>query len=279
MMQPDTAVYLNDVCFTRDGQSVLEHVTFSLEDGGFMAILGPNGGGKTTLLKIMLGLFTPEHGDIRIFGVPPNEARPQIGYVPQFSTIRQEFPATVLDMALMGAAAPKTAHQSGFRRLWGTDTACRKKALAALDELGIADLANCSLHALSGGQRQRLLVARALMGRVENAPFLLLLDEPTASIDPEGKGCFFEVLDHLRGAVTMVIVSHELTMVSPFFDHVALVNKTLTINPGSCPDTDVMRAFIGTHAPNCPVESMLRHGPACGCEAAPGQAAHSEKNA
>lgn len=270
---------MENVRFSRDGQDVLENVSFSLKEGEFMAILGPNGGGKTTLLKLMLGLFEPDSGIIRVFGCPPEKARPDIGYVPQFSTIRQEFPATVLDMTLMGAAAQARTGPFGAGKLWNTDAAAREKAMAALEKIGIADLARSPLHALSGGQRQRLLVARALMGRNEKEPFLLLLDEPTSSIDAKGKGCFFEFLDTLRGDVTMVIVSHELGMVSPFFDHVALVNKTLSINPGSRPDTDVMRAFIGFHAPNCPVEGIIRHAPGCECDGHPASGARPGETA
>lgn len=263
----NAAVHMENVSFSREGQPVLENVSFSLAEGGFMAIIGPNGGGKTTLLKIMLGLLAPDTGVVRIFGSLPSMARANIGYVPQFSTIRQEFPATVLDMALMGAASRAKKGFSGAGRLWRTDNTAKDKALAVLRTLGIADLANTPIHALSGGQRQRLLVARALMGKTENEPFLLLLDEPTASTDSEGKGCFFEFIETLRGDVTMIIVSHELTLVSPFFDHVALVDKTLSVNPGRCTDTDVMRAFVGSHAPGCPVENILRHIPGCSCGA------------
>lgn len=261
----NAAVYMENVNFSKEGQTVLKDVSFSLAEGDFMAIVGPNGGGKTTLLKIMLGLFAPDAGTVRVFGSAPHKAQAKIGYVPQFSTIRQDFPATVLEMTLMGAASQGNAGFFGSRKLWGTGDKARANALAALEKIGIADLADRPLHALSGGQRQRLLVARALMGHTGDEPFLLLLDEPTSGIDPEGKGCFFEFLDNLRKDITMVIVSHELAIVSPFFDHIALVNKTLTINPGSCPDTDVMRAFIGTHAPNCPIENIIRHTPGCDC--------------
>ncbi len=141
--------------------------------------------------------------------------------------------------------------------------------MGLLDRIGIADLADTPVNALSGGQRQRLLLARALMGRNGTEPFLLLLDEPTASIDPQGKGCFLEFCDSLRRDITMVMVSHELSMASPFFSAVALVNKTLTLVPGNCPDTEAVRSFIGSHAPDCPVGRLLRHAPGCGC--APGQ--------
>lgn len=263
------AIRIEGVSFSREGETVLDSVTLRLAAGEFLAVLGPNGGGKTTLLKIMLGLLVPDAGTALVFGRAPREARAHIGYVPQFSTIRQDFPATVLDTVLMGAARSPGSRGAGgiFRRLslWGEDAPARDKALGILDLLGIADRARHPVRALSGGQRQRLLVARALMGRREDAPFLLLLDEPTASIDPVGKGCFFELLGNLRGSVTMVVVSHELGMASPFFDSVALVNKTLVLSPGGCPGAETLRGAIGAHAPDCPVAGLFRHAPGCDC--------------
>lgn len=263
--EPAPAVSLEGVSFSREGELVLDNVTLRVAHGDFLAILGPNGGGKTTLLRITLGLLQPDTGTVRVFGKAPADARAGIGYVPQFSTIRQSFPATVLDMTLMGGAGIGAEGPWGRRTLWARTKEAREKALEILDRIGIADLANNAVHALSGGQRQRLLLARALMGRNGNDPFLLLLDEPTASIDPEGKGCFLEFCDRLRHDVTMIMVSHELGMASPFFSGVALVNKTLTLVSGNCPDTETMRTFIGVHAPDCPVSQMVRHSRGCGC--------------
>ncbi|GHV52030.1 cation ABC transporter ATP-binding protein [Deltaproteobacteria bacterium] len=228
-------------------------------------MLGPNGGGKTTLLRVMLGLIKPDSGVVRIFGKKPSEARGQIGYVPQFSTIRQDFPTTALDMTLMGAASLARTSLWGRQNLWSKGTAARQKAMNALSCVGIADLADHPIHALSGGQRQRLLLARALMGKTEGSPFLLLLDEPTSSIDPLGKGCFIEFLDTFRKEITMVLVSHELGMASPFFNQVALVNKTVSLAPGGCPDSVIFHTFIGDHAPDCPVGRLMRHAPDCAC--------------
>ena len=261
----ENAIYMEGVSFSHAGDKILENVSLRVASGNFLAILGPNGGGKTTLLRIILGLLSPDSGTVRIFGKEPHLARAHIGYVPQFSTIRQNFPATVMDMTLMGAAGLGSKGIWGRCGLWPKTQKARKKALEILDLIGIADLANNPIHALSGGQRQRLLLARALMGRAENAPFMLLLDEPTASIDPAGKGCFLEFCDTLRNDVTIVMVSHELSMASPFFSGVALVNKTLTLVDALCPNSEALRSFIGTHAPDCPVNQMVRHTPQCGC--------------
>lgn len=256
------ALDVDGVSFSREGEVVLDNVSVHVMPGECLAVLGPNGGGKTTLLRIILGLIKPDSGTVRIFGNPPGTARSSMGYVPQFSTIRQDFPATVLDMTLMGAACQGSGI-FGKRVLWPRDAGAKARALEVLDRIGIADLAGHPVHALSGGQRQRVMVARALMGREDDSPFILLLDEPTASIDPHGKGCFFDFLGSLRGEITMVVVSHELAMASPFFSRVALVHKTLTVTEAGCPDSDIMREFIGTHAPDCPVEFMIRHNPDC----------------
>lgn len=266
-MNTENAVCLDGVSFSRGGDMVLDNICLNVARGDFLAILGPNGGGKTTLLRILLGLLEPNSGSVRIFGKKAGDARANIGYVPQFSTIRQGFPATVMDMTLMGAARgrPSGAQAWGRMHLWSRGATARKKALELLDLIGIADLADNPIHALSGGQRQRLLLARALMGREKDEPFLLLLDEPTSSIDPEGKGCFLEFCDGFRHDITMVMVSHELSMASPFFSAVALVNRTLTLLPESCAETDAIRAFIGAHGPDCPVGQMVRHSPGCGC--------------
>ncbi len=262
------AIELEGMSFSRQGETVLENVNLRVEQGDFLAVLGPNGGGKTTLLRIILGFLQPGSGSVRVFGAAPEAMRTRIGYVPQFSSIRQEFPATVLDMALMGAAhPPRTGAFSLFRgaSLWPGDNTAKQKAMQTLELLGIADIAKSPLNALSGGQRQRLLVARALMGKSEDAPFLLLLDEPTASIDPHGKWCFYEFLGSLRGTITIVVVSHELAIASPFFSRVALVNRTLTLAPAGCPASEIMQGFIGSHAPDCPLGQSLRHSPDCGC--------------
>ncbi len=264
-------ISLENLCFSRQSEAVLENVSLRVDEGDFLAVLGPNGGGKTTLLRLIMGFLSADKGEVRVFGANPERVRSQIGYVPQFSAIRQEFPFTVLDMALMGAARyPAAAPAFRFNpfrggRLWPTDAAAARRAMETLDLLGIADIAQSPLHALSGGQRQRLLVARALMGRTGDAPFLLLLDEPTSSIDPQGKWCFYEFLGSLRSAVTIVVVSHELAIASPFFSRVALVNRTLTLAPPDCPSSEIMRTFIGVHAPDCPVGQSLRHRPDCGC--------------
>lgn len=254
---PTPALTIDGLSFSRDGETVLQNISLSLGQGDFLAMLGPNGGGKTTLLRLILGLLRPDAGTLRIFGRPPEDVRTQLGYVPQYSTMRPDFPATVLQLALMGAS------RGGWGgALWPEGKAAKEKALELLSVLGIADEARRPIAALSGGQRQRLLVARALMGRPGSAPFLLLLDEPTASIDPQGKFCFYEFLHKLRGEITIIVVSHDLGMASPFFSHVALVNRTLTLAPGGKPSLELLQSMLGAHSPECPMGNLMQSGQA-----------------
>ncbi len=268
------AVALADLNFFRQAEAVLENITLEVDQGDFLALIGPNGGGKTTLLRLILGLLSPASGSIRVFGLPPAEAQGCMGYVPQFSTIRPDFPVSALQMTLMGAARPRSGPGKpntrgglfrGIGRLWSEKNTAHKQALELLELLGIGDRASSPVAALSGGQRQRLLVARALMGRDPAKPFLLLLDEPTANIDPEGRFCFYEFLDSLRGQCTMIVVSHDLGMVDPFFNKVAVVNRTLSlVSPDRCrerglsggaPDTTPKKLIIpllGEHSADCP---------------------------
>lgn len=237
-------------------EAALENVSLTMEEGEFLAVIGPNGGGKTTLLRLLLGLLQPDQGSVRIFGKAPSSVSRNIGYVPQFSTLRADFPASVLEAVLMGGASP-----SLFGGGWPSNGAAKKRAFAYLDALGLADCAGSPIGALSGGQRQRALVARALMSRPlqedgKPAPFLLLLDEPTASIDPHGKFCFYEFLGNLRGSITMVVVSHDLFMVSPFFSSIAFVNKSLTRFEGGRLSPENLTLLFGQHLHDCPVADM-----------------------
>lgn len=266
---PPYAVTIEGLNFSYGGsERTLENISLSLRSGEFLAVIGPNGGGKTTLLRLILGLLHPQCGSVSVFGSPPTTMSRRIGYVPQFSTMQLDFPASVLDMTLMGGACPN--FRAGG---WPTDKEAKQKALAYLDILGLSDCARLPVGSLSGGQRQRALVARALMGRQESfgpdldhrnahpgngeAPFLLLLDEPTASIDPQGKFCFYEFIGKLRGSVSVIVVSHDLFMVSPFFNSIAFVNKTLTPLSGTTLTPENLNTLFGSHLHECPVADIL----------------------
>ena len=211
-------IILKNVSFAYKQAPILEDVTLLIHNCEFASIVGPNGGGKTTLLKLILGLLKPDKGKISIFGKPPEEARRQIGYMPQYAHLDMDFPATVMDVVLMG-------------RLTGTSLWFSKKdraeALTAIDEVGMSRYEKTGFNKLSGGQKQRILIARALCSR----PDILLLDEPTANVDHETEVNLFSILRTLNDKMTILVVSHDIGFVSKYVKSVICVNKKVVIHP------------------------------------------------
>ena len=245
----DPIIQIVDLDFAYNGQRVLEEVNLEVWEGDFIAMIGPNGGGKTTLLRLMLGLLKPERGRIRIMGKPAPRASHHIGYVPQDVHINRRFPITALDVVLMGKLAPgkrwsKNAEQD------------RRDALEALERIDMADYAHRRIGELSGGQRQRVFIARALVTR----PRLLLLDEPTASIDSKGQTEFFRLLKRLNRDVTIVVVSHDLLVISTYVKSVACVNYRLHYHQRAEITGDMLETMYPcTVEEVCPVE-LVTHG-------------------
>ena len=196
-------IALQGVRFGYDSAPVLDNVNLAIAAQDFVAVIGPNGGGKTTLLKLMLGLLQPDAGVVTVLGQALARARTRLGYVPQESAHDPLFPATVNDVVLMGRLGRAPA-LGPYRQ----DD--RDHAQQALAEVGLAELIARPLHALSGGQRQRVLIARALA----TEPELLLLDEPTASIDIAAQDDFFHLLERLNERLTIVLVSHDMSFIS-----------------------------------------------------------------
>ena len=242
-------VQVNDVWFAYDGESVLEAINFQLHAGDYVAMIGPNGGGKTTLLKLMIGLLTPTRGRIEIFGQPPRAASHRIGYVPQHAGIDLRFPISVLDVVLMGCLTP------GAKWPW-TTRAQQRRAMTALDRVGVADLAAKRIGDLSGGQRQRVFIARALAGE----PEIMFLDEPTAGIDAQGQIDLYCLLDQLNRDTTIVMVSHDMLALSTHVKSVACVNQRLHYHDHPELTHDMMETMY-PHTPGqvCPVE-LVAHG-------------------
>jgi len=206
--------------FSFDGQPVLKDVTFEVNEGEFLALIGPNGGGKTTLLKLLLGLLTADRGYIRVFGQSPRKVAYRIGYVPQDIHINQNFPISVMDVVLMGRLISSRA-----RRRHSKDD--KLSAEKAMGELGVWEHRDRQIGDLSGGERQRVFIARALV----TDPEMLMLDEPTASVDTKGQGEIFEHLKQVNEKVTVVLVSHDLMMISSYIKSVACVNQFVHYHP------------------------------------------------
>ncbi len=242
-------VEIKSVSFGYNGHQVLQNINLTVQPGDFIAMIGPNGGGKTTILKLILGLLKPDQGRIRVLGQSASKASHHIGYVPQDIQLNRNFPITVLDIIMMGNLTPR-------KRWRRNDAKDRRNALEILDQLDIAAYADCKAGELSGGQRQRVLIARALAAQ----PRLLLLDEPTASIDAKGQADFFKLLKELNQEITILVVSHDLMVVSTYVKSVACVNRCLHYHGQAELTGEMMEAMYPCVEDEvCPVE-LIAHG-------------------
>lgn len=226
-----------------DGRTVLEEVFLEVEEGDFLGLIGPNGGGKTTLLKAILGLIKPSRGRVLVFGMKPEAARTRVGYLPQKSLFDQKFPVSSVEVVMMGRYGRKGL----FGRYCAED---KDAALAALAAVGMEEQADREIGALSGGQQQRIFVARALVSE----PDLLLLDEPATGIDSSRQREFYELLRDLNEDMTIIMVSHDISAVSTYVKKIACVNRKLYYH-----GSKELFAEEIEEAYQCPVE-MIAHG-------------------
>ncbi len=204
-------IQIENLSHSYGNTKALENINLTIKDGDFLAIIGPNGGGKSTLLKLILELLPLQNGKL-IKNIKNNE----VGYVPQNTNLNIDFPITALEVVLMG-------HIKRKRKLLGyakEDISC---ALNSLKQVGMEDFANKKIGTLSGGQRQRVFIARALC----SSPKILMLDEPTASIDVQGQQDIYELLKNLNKSISIVVVSHDLSILLNYAKDVAHVNRSL----------------------------------------------------
>jgi zinc transport system ATP-binding protein len=240
---PSPAVIdLEHVSFSIGGLSVLENVSLAVQEHDFLCMVGPNAGGKTTLLKLVLGLLRPTGGTVRVFGGPPAKSRFRIGYMPQHASLDPLFPVSVLDVVLLGRL------QGGFR-FGPYRKRDREAAGQALETLKLHGVRHRPFSELSGGQRQRVLIARALV----SSPDLLLLDEPTANVDAVLESELFEVLNRLNEKMTIVLVTHDLGFVSRYVKRVACVNRRVAVHQTSEITGEMIHEIYGSDV------RMVRH--------------------
>ena len=204
-------INIKNLFFKYQKTEVLENVNLTIKDDDFLAIIGPNGGGKSTLLKLILGLLPLQSGTIE-----KNIENNQVGYVPQNTNLNIDFPITALEVVLMG-------HMSSKKRLFGYSKDEISCALESLNQVGMKEYANKKIGDLSGGQRQRVFIARALCSN----PKIMLLDEPTASIDVQGQQEIYELLRELNKSICIVVVSHDLSILLNYAKNVAHINRSL----------------------------------------------------
>ena len=228
------AVSLRKVDFFYNREKVLDAVSFDIPIGDFTCLIGPNGGGKTTLLRILLGLLTPRRGDVRVFGEKPTAVLRRIGYLPQHARLEMEFPITVLDVVLMGLLR---------QHCFGTySRRAQAAARQSLEDVGLDTIPHQAFNTLSGGQRQRALLARALVSK----PDLLILDEPTSFLDPDSQSHLLELLNRLNKHMTILMVSHDVGFVSSYVRTVVCLNHHAAVHPISELSGQVVRDIYGS---------------------------------
>lgn len=212
----EKAVFCRDLFFSYDEADVLKGVSFDVEEGEYIGIIGPNGGGKSTLLKLILGFLEPKKGEIRVFGKPPLEAQRKTAYVPQNIRYDRHFPLSTLELVLGGRLSHLPWHGQFLKK-------DKEKGLEALAKVGLLELSGRHFGTLSGGEQQRSLIARALASE----PKLLLLDEPTASVDIKAEREILSLLKSLKDEMTILMVTHDLQTTIDHFDRVLCVQQSV----------------------------------------------------
>ncbi|MDY0109102.1 MAG: metal ABC transporter ATP-binding protein [Candidatus Krumholzibacteria bacterium] len=238
------ALAMRGVIFAYGRRPVVRDVDLTVQPQTFTAVIGPNGGGKSTLLKLALGLLTPDRGEVQLLGDRPERTRHRVGYLPQAARQDLAFPITVRDAVGHG--------RLGNGPRWGPWRRADRAAVAgALRETGCADLADRPLARLSGGQRQRVLIARALV----TSPEMLVLDEPTAGLDPASQNDLYDLLSQLARRLTVLVVSHDMTLVSHH------VQQVICVHEGHLhvPATTEIGPELATFFPDMPNMVLVRH--------------------
>lgn len=240
----DTVIELDKVTFAYDHIPVLRDVSLTVNQGEFLGIIGPNAGGKSTLLKLILGLLQPhDTGSIKVFGGAPKKERARIGYVPQHPTFPRDFPITVQEVVLLGGLG-KCAHWYG-----GYTKEDKELSMDVLKMVEISNISKQTIHSLSGGQLQRMLIARALISK----PDILILDEPTAHIDSHSGEEVFSLLAQYNEHMTIIVVSHDIGFISTYVDRVGCLNETMQCHLTSEIDGKTIEELYGAHV------KMIQH--------------------
>ena len=241
MNQP--LIRLTEIAAAYDQKKVLEHINLEIAEKDFLGVIGPNGGGKTTLMKIILGLLKPSAGTIQFFhqGKEVNEIT--MGYLPQYNTIDKKFPISVYEVVLSGLNKQKSLFRSFSK-------AQHDKVRETIARMGLEGMEQRAIGALSGGQLQRALLGRAII----SDPQVVILDEPSTYIDKRFEARLYELLTEINEECAIILVSHDIGTVLQQVKSIACVNETLDYHP----DTGVTEEWLERNF-NCPIE-LLGHG-------------------
>lgn len=209
-------IICENVSFSYGDIPILKDISFTIDQGEFIGIIGPNGGGKTTLLKLIMGFLSPDSGTLTLSGLSPQQARNEIGYVPQAMRFDRQFPISVFELVLSGRLSKLPWYGVYSKK-------DHRLAEEAIELLGLAKFKHAAFGTLSGGQAQRALIARALVSK----PKLLLLDEPTANVDAQVESEIYALLKGLQGKMTILMVTHDLSTAIDQVQRVLCVQHTL----------------------------------------------------
>ncbi|MDQ3072591.1 MAG: ABC transporter ATP-binding protein [Bacteroidota bacterium] len=227
----DPVIEVHDLTVSYDKRPVLWDVDFTLPEGKMIGIIGPNGSGKTTLIKSVMGLVPSDSGFVKTFGKPLEEVRSRVSYVPQRGSVDWDFPASVMDVVLMG----RYGKRGIFKRLSSED---RKIANESLDKVGLYEFRNRQIAQLSGGQQQRVFLARAIAQKAD----LYLMDEPFVGVDAASEEAIIGLLRDMKAeGKTVIVVHHDLQSATDYFDWIVLLNTRLI---ASGPANDVFTAKL-----------------------------------
>ncbi|MCF7876111.1 ABC transporter ATP-binding protein [Candidatus Bipolaricaulota bacterium] len=244
MTEPEIPIKTVGLSAGYKGNPVISNVDLKVERNDFVGIIGPNGGGKTTLLKAILGFIQPMEGKVKVFGRSPEKTRSRIGYVPQYATFDEDYPITVKEVVQMGRRKEKKF----FERYSRQDL---KKTKEVLADVEMNDYKDEPISELSGGQKQRIFIARALV----SSPELLLLDEPTASVDRRMEKGIYSLLKELNEDMAIVVVTHDIGVLSSYITKVACLSGELYSSDEPCLEKDMLE-----DAYQCPVELITHAG-------------------
>ena len=239
----DKLIELADITAAYGNKTVLKNVSLSVYTGDFLGIIGPNGGGKTTLLKVILGLLPPTSGTIRFYNQGNVVSSLKIGYLPQLNNIDKKFPISVRDVIASGLASEKPLFRSFSAKQ-------QERVEEVVGQMGLEALSGRAIGELSGGQLQRVLLGRSIVSR----PQVLILDEPNSYVDKRFESRFYQLLEEINEESAVILVSHDIGTVLSMVKNIACVNETLHYHSG----TNVSEEWLGEKYA-CPIE-IIGHG-------------------